>query len=364
MATTLPSRRYGLLISKPGELRMSALEMPQLSPGQVLIKTACVALHPSDAKIVAAGFHRSCLAGLDFAGTVVAVGPGEMPGSVVVVGARVCGVVCGYSEMGGSMGAFADYIVAEAEFLLRVPDAMSFEQASTLPGGLLTAGMTLFNTLRLREKKPEEDRHVLVYGGSTASGMLIIQVLRHFDFKPIATCTPHNFDMVRAAGAVAVHDYHSDDCIAAIRASTGGRLGTAVDCITSADSMRICYEALRNLDAGDELNHARYVALDSFPISGHTRRAVRPSWVFCMTAFGRALDWGAPYKTEARRRDRDFAAAWIKEAEALVGQGKIRPLRVRVVDGSLETAVTEGLDLLRRPGAVSGEKLVCKIDSA
>lgn len=183
-----------------------------------------------------------------------------------------------------------------------------------------------------------------------------------FGFKPIAICSPHNFDMARAAGAVAVHDYRSDDCVAAIRASTRGRLGTAVDCITSADSMRICYQALRNLGADDELNHARYVSLDNFPISGHTRRAVLPSWVFAMTAFGRALDWGAPYKTDARRRDRDFAVDWMKEVDGLVGQGNIRPLQVRVVDGSLETAVKGGLDLLRRPGAVSGEKLVCRVN--
>lgn len=173
----LPPKRHGLLVSKPGELQPSPLAMPQLSPGQVLVKTSCVALNPSDAKMVAAGLPRGSLAGLDFSGTVVAVAPGEVSGSTPV-GARVCGLACGYSEEEGAAGAFADYVVAEAEFLLRVPDSMSLEQAATLPVGVLTAGMVLFNTLRLREKKPEEDRHVLVYGGSTASGIFIIQVLR------------------------------------------------------------------------------------------------------------------------------------------------------------------------------------------
>lgn len=119
--------------------------------------------------------------------------------------------------------------------------------------------------------------------------------------------------------------------------------------------MRICYEALGA--AG-----GRYVALDSFPIASHSRRAVRPSWVFAMSAFGSAVDWVAPYKCGASPADREFAAAWTREVAALVGAGDVRPPRYRVVGETLDD-VGQGLEELRS-GRVSGTKLVCIVDKS
>lgn len=168
----------------------------------------------------------------------------------------------------------------------------------------------------------------------------------------MATCSPHNFPLVKAAGAAATFDYKSPTCAADIRTFTKNQLSFAADCITTPDSMKLCYEALGE-GAG------RYVALDSFPVSGHSRRSVRPSWVFAMSAFGAAVDWVAPYKCAPSRADRDFAGVWTQEAAALVREGTIRPLRYRVVGESLED-VSLGLEELRS-GRVSGEKLVCRV---
>ncbi|TKW51838.1 Enoyl reductase LovC [Colletotrichum tanaceti] len=117
--------------------------------------------------------------------------------------------------------------------------------------------------------------------------------------------------------------------------------------------MNICYDAM-GAAAG------RYVALDSFPVASHSRRAVRPSWVFAMTAFGCAVDWVAPYKCRPSPADRLFAESWMRRAADLVRDGHVRPLRFRVVGDSLGD-VSKGLEELRR-GAVSGEKLVCIVD--
>ncbi|TLD13913.1 uncharacterized protein PgNI_02631 [Pyricularia grisea] len=357
MTLTVPPIRYGLILSGKDQLSVSALKMPLLQPGQVLVKTACVALNPSDAKIVAAGFPSGVLAGVEFAGTVAAVCSMDLP-RTFKVGERVCGTCCGYRECDDT-GAFADYVVADSEFLLRVPDTLSFEQAATLPVVVLTAGMALFHRLGLKDYLPEADRNVLVYGGSTASGLAIIQILKDFHLRPIAVCSPHNFDLVKAAGAAAVVDYHSESCAEQIREASDDKLGIAVDCITNADSMRVCYEALRQPASPGE-TPLRYLALDSFPVKGHARRSVRPSWVFATTAFVVSVDWGAPYKTKAHPGHRAFAVEWMREAQVLVYQGILQPGRVRLVDGQgLVDSVGKGLELIRL-GAVSGEKLVCR----
>ncbi|TLS31068.1 hypothetical protein PpBr36_02607 [Pyricularia pennisetigena] len=412
----IPPTRSALVVSGPGQLDLVTQPMPEPGPGQVLVRVACVALNPSDAKMVNAGVPLGSVAGLDFAGVVVAVGPpaGSFPatngqddppkeehGRQITIGSRVCSLAFGYNKDGGLTGGFADYVLAEAHLLVPVPDGMALDETATLPVGLITGGMVLFHELGLdateramhdsdlaeeeeEEEKKKKDildhqdrRTALVYGGSTASGLIMIQLLKQqvtnsAGFDPIAVCSPSNFQLVKSAGATAVFDYRAgpEDCAAEIRTHTRDRLQLAIDCITSPDSMRVCYGALRpapslsgrGRDDGAGLavvGDSRYVALDSFPASGHTRRAVRPSWVFAMSGFGKPVDWTGPYRCEALPDHREFAARWMREVvPRLLEQGAVKPLaRTRVLGRSL-VDVRGGLRLLSE-GRVSGEKLVC-----
>ncbi|KAJ5017244.1 Trans-enoyl reductase lepG [Colletotrichum sp. SAR 10_99] len=351
---TQPSKtRRAIVVQGPGTATVVTVTTPNLSPTNVLVKTACVGLNPSDAKMVQAGMPQGSMAGLDFAGIVISKGTNVS--SDIHPGDRVCGVAFGYNNNDEATGAFAEYVVAEEHLLFRIPDSISFQEAATFPCGLLTGGMVLHNTMKLKTAPADGDRHVLIYGGSTASGLFMIQLLKQCGFIPIVTCSPHNFPLVKSAGAAGAFDYTSPTCAADIRALTADRLAHAADCITTPDSMRICYDALGA--AG-----GRYVALDSFPIASHSRRAVRPSWIFAMSAFGSAVDWVAPYKCGASTADREFAAAWTREVAALVGAGDVRPLRYRVVGETLDD-VGQGLEELRS-GRVSGTKLVCIVDKS
>ncbi|KAK6851557.1 Trans-enoyl reductase apdC [Apiospora arundinis] len=80
--------------------------------------------------------------------------------------------------------------------------------------------------------------------------------------------------------------------------------------------MALCYEALG--PAG-----GRYVALDSFPLRGHTRRSVVPDWVCTYTQFGEPVAWAAPYNFDARPDDRRCAEAWYAVAQALLDAGRL-----------------------------------------
>ncbi|TLD11805.1 hypothetical protein PspLS_11640 [Pyricularia sp. CBS 133598] len=400
----IPPSRSALIVSGPGQLELVMQAMPKPGPGQVLVRAACVALNPSDAKMVNAGFPSGSVAGLDFAGVVVAIGPPpiglftesigkddnpkEEEGCGIEIGSRVCSLAFGYNKDGGLTGAFADYILAETHLLVPVPKGMTFEEAATLPVGLITGGIVLFQELgltgtekaayeiELGQKKEEiknsQNRTVLVYGGSTASGLILIQLLKHAGFNPITVCSPTNFELVKSAGATAVFDYHTGpgDCEAKIREHTSDRLRLAIDCIASPFSMSVCYSALsraestrpgQNEGVGVVVGHSRYIALNSYPVSGHTRRAVRPSWVFAMSAFGKPVEWTGPYKCEARLGDRKFAAKWMhKMIPRLLEQGAIKPLAKIRVMGKLLVNLRDGLQLLDE-GRVSGEKLIYSI---
>ncbi|KAJ0162631.1 Protein TOXD [Colletotrichum tanaceti] len=177
---TQPKRtRKAMLIQGPGTATVETVAIPTtLSPTDILVKTACVGLNPSDAKMVQAGTPQGSMAGLDFAGEVVS--KGSRVGSHIRPGDRVCGVAFGYNRDDAATGAFAEYVVAEDHLVFGIPDGMSFQEAATLPCGLLTGGMVLHHSMKLGlgDAPADPAAHVLVYGGSTASGIFMIQLLK------------------------------------------------------------------------------------------------------------------------------------------------------------------------------------------
>jgi aspyridone synthetase trans-acting enoyl reductase len=157
---------------------------------------------------------------------------------------------------------------------------------------------------------------------------------------------------VKKLGAIEAFDYRSPTCGDDIRAFTENSLSYAIDCITTTASMKICYESLGT--AG-----GRYVSLDPFPLRGHVRRSVKPSWVLALTMFGKTIPWARPYQRRPRPQDRVFARKWMEMAEGLLAEGKIAPHPHRTMSGGLRS-VPEGIEAVRT-GKVSGVKLVYPI---
>jgi NADPH:quinone reductase-like Zn-dependent oxidoreductase len=187
----LPATQTALLVQSSGEYALStSTPLPPISPTTVLIRTAAVALNPADAKMVDFSGCTSvgCIGGYDFAGYVVALGSAAESKrqshnmEQLRVGDRVCGLVFGANAGRREVGAFCEYVAAEATFLLRIPIHMAFEQAAGLGVAVATVGMALYQSLELpwpaARRKGAKGSFALVYGGSTACGTMAIQALK------------------------------------------------------------------------------------------------------------------------------------------------------------------------------------------
>lgn len=174
------------LIGAPGEtvILSSQVPVPNVGPDMVLVKTAAVALNPVDAKVCLSSFScPGCISGCDFAGTIVAVGSHVKKN--LKIGDRVSGVAQGMNRNEPQSGAFAEYVSVEADFVLKIPDRLSFEQGATLGTAVGTCGMALFWSLQLPATptaplpdKPERGGFVLVNGASSATGTMCIQLIK------------------------------------------------------------------------------------------------------------------------------------------------------------------------------------------
>ncbi|KAI1275624.1 GroES-like protein [Xylaria sp. FL0933] len=340
---------------------------PQLLPDTVIIKTIAVALNPSDYKILKNYPLPGAQVGSDFAGTVVdgqeveGVPGCESPSREPALppGTMVCGAVPGFSKSARlSNGAFADYVRAPRSLLLRVPTTMPAAGAATLGTALMTCALALWadDALQLsgtpEQPIPPHNRPVpvLVYGGSTATGTVAIQLLRMAGYSPLTTCSQRNAELVRQRGADVVFDRAAPDVAEQIKRYTNGRLEFVLDCIADVDSVTCCYAAIQRPGG-------RYAALERVPEKLLLkRRAVEAFLVLAPEAIGEGVSLGEKYQRSASQEKRALAVRCMAMFQRLLDDGKLIPHPVQLLDGWLE-AIPQGLELLET-GSVSGRKLV------
>ncbi|KAL4994331.1 GroES-like protein [Aspergillus recurvatus] len=350
-----PEQQTALKITPEGRIAAVPSSLPSLQNDELLVRGKSIALNPFDAKSAETSPTVGATLGCDFAGDIVATGS-DTTNPNFSIGDRVGGCVFGNNPNRLDNGAFAEYVAVPADLLFRIPENMGYNEAATLGVGLATVGMSLYHCLQLpMEPEPAgKSPYVLVYGGSTATGTLAIQILKRSGYTPITTCSPHNFTLIKSLGATAAFDYHSPTCGRQIRDFSSSNICYALDCITDTRSMAVCYEAIGP-------SGGRYLSLDPFPIRGHTRRSVKPNWVLSLTMYNQAIPWKRPCKRDACPQDREFVKRWFQIAQKIIDAGEVRPHTSEVRAGGWDD-VPEGLDLLQR-GELSGRKLVYEVTS-
>lgn len=178
LSSSIPNSQTAIKIKGAGKAAVVECEIPTVNNDEVLIRVVCVALNPVDWKSADLSPALGATWGTDFSGEVVGVG--EVFKKSFTLGEAVCGAAYGNNPDELTHGAFGEFVVMPGELIYKIPPGMSFEQAATVGTGLATAGLTLYHTLGLPWplNPAEKPQHVLVYGGGTATGTMLIQLLR------------------------------------------------------------------------------------------------------------------------------------------------------------------------------------------
>jgi NADPH:quinone reductase-like Zn-dependent oxidoreductase len=125
------------------------IPIPPLANDIVIVKTATVAINPTDAKMLDYSLAVRVIHGYDFASIVVALRADALIVGRLLVSDRVAGLVYSINKLKPDIGAFAEYIGAYRDLLLKILDHISFEEAATLGTGTTTATLGLFHELRI-----------------------------------------------------------------------------------------------------------------------------------------------------------------------------------------------------------------------
>jgi NADPH2:quinone reductase len=209
----------------PEVLVLDEAEIPEPGPGQVLIRTEAIGLNFVDVQLrreTAADsiYFRSLPATLtgDVVGTVEQVGPDA---DAALAGTRVAALL---------EDACADYVVADTDWLVRVPADLDAGAASMLPMvGVVALGA-------LRTGRLGQGDSVLVTAGAGTIGHLAVQLAKHQGARTvIATAgSPGKLDFIRELGADVVIDHSMPEWADQVRLAAPGGLDVALDAVGGA----------------------------------------------------------------------------------------------------------------------------------
>lgn len=183
-------------------MAIGAFELSPPGAGEVAVCVKFAAVNPIDWKLrngqmkIVTGrvFPRGM--GMDFSGTVMAVGQG-------VTRFRVGDPVFGLARFKES-GALAQAVVTKEAFLARKPDNVSFEQAACLG----TPGVTAWNGL-IDKAKLKAGQRVFINGCAGAVGEAAVQIAQIFGARVWGCCSARDMDRARAHGVHRVYDYRA-----------------------------------------------------------------------------------------------------------------------------------------------------------
>jgi NADPH:quinone reductase-like Zn-dependent oxidoreductase len=190
----------------PAVLKLEDTARPVPADDGVLVKVQAASLNPLDWHYLrgtpyimrmeaGAGAPKDMRLGVDFAGTVEAVGK------------NVKGFKAGDEVFGGTDGAFAQYVsLAEHKSLALKPANISFEQAAGVPIAAITALQSLRDEGALKA-----GQKLLINGASGGVGTFAVQIGKALGADVTAVCSTNNVSMVLGLGATHVIDYRQQD---------------------------------------------------------------------------------------------------------------------------------------------------------
>ncbi|AXJ11757.1 NAD(P)-dependent alcohol dehydrogenase [Arthrobacter sp. PM3] len=201
--TAIVQARYGddpAAVLSPGQV-----PVPRPRPGQVLVRVEAAGVdrgvwHLTTGRPYAARLGigltkpRQPVPGLDFAGTVAAVGEG------------VSDYAVGDPVFGSGTGAYAGYATAPASRVIRRPQHLSPVEAAALP----VSGCTALQAVRDHARVAAGNR-VLIIGASGGVGSYAVQLAASAGAEVTAVARGTNREFVLGLGAKDVIDYTREE---------------------------------------------------------------------------------------------------------------------------------------------------------
>jgi len=194
----------------PGVLKVEDAPIPDVGPGQSLVRVHAAGVNPVDTYIRAGAYGQlpalPYTPGMDGAGVVERTGPGIAglsPGDRVYLCRSLT-------------GTYAQYALCDRTQVRPLPARITFEQGAAVWVAYATAYCAMVQRAAVRAAE-----WVLVHGASGGVGLAALQIGRALGARLIGTAsTPEGLELIKQHGAAVALDHSSTDYFDEIRRLT------------------------------------------------------------------------------------------------------------------------------------------------
>lgn len=277
-----PSTMNAVLIRRfggPEVVEFAQIDTPRPDSGELLLKVEAASLNPVDWKIrdgkypLVKADRLPYVLGRDLSATVISSDDPELPPGTLVHGL-----------LDVARGSFAQYAVAHPTELARVPGALDPIAAAAVPLAALTAWQGLFEHGGL-----QAGQRVLIHAGAGGVGHFAVQFAKARGATVVTTVSTDDVEFVRSLGADEVIDH----------------------------TQQRFEETVRNIDLVYDLlggeTQARSWAL------------LKKGGTLVSTVAEPPQEQARRYGVRALRYTAQSSAAQLREIDALIQAGKVRP---------------------------------------
>ncbi len=204
-----------VIVEKPGDenvLKLADVRDPVIKPDEILIRVRAAGLNRADI-LQRQGFYPPPPGASEIIGM-------EAAGDVIAVGASVTGWKIGDRAMALLPGGgYAEKAAAHHGSAMKIPAALSYEEAAGLPEVFLTAFLNFFMLAGIKRGET-----ALIHGGGSGVGTASIQLLKEAGVRVIITAgSDEKCEQCRKLGADVAINYKSGPFAPAVKTATEGR---------------------------------------------------------------------------------------------------------------------------------------------
>jgi len=204
----------------PEMLQPTSRPLPEVAPGEVLIKVAAAGVNRPDC-LQRRGLYpppegASDLPGLEVAGIVAAVGANV---DQFGIGDPVCALLAG--------GGYAEYATAPWQQVLPAPAGVSLAEAAAIPETFFTVWTNVFELGQL-----QAGEKLLVHGGASGIGSTAIQLGKALGATVYATAgDAAKCSFCEELGAARAVNYRDEDFLEVLKPLTGKGVDVVLDIV-------------------------------------------------------------------------------------------------------------------------------------
>ncbi|CAN5252551.1 zinc-binding dehydrogenase [soil metagenome] len=206
-------RRFG----NPDVLDYIDVPTPVPGPGEVLVQVHAAGVNFADTLMRQDRYAITpplpAILGSEVAGTIAALGV-DVDANTIAVGTRVAAPLFAANI---SLGGYAEFVVVPVDYIVPLPDNLSFDQATALMVQGLTAAYLI-------KQVPPAGKTVLATGAAGGVGSFLVQLARQAGARHIvaAASSEQKLAFTRSLGADVGIDYTDPHWTVSLNAALGG----------------------------------------------------------------------------------------------------------------------------------------------